>query len=149
MAFSCESSQLKLSPPLTVSHDPIPIPHSLSCSSWEFLIGLQYELSVIRGRRPYMWTIWVCSSLLFGCVPGVDHPTEKIYSLTRLCTLISVILNMLALDSSNSINCQVRIISPGSSHTRADRQCLDIAMGYLSSREPFLSDKDPRLRPLR
>ena len=45
-----------------------------------------------------MWTIWVCSSLLFGYVPCADHPSEKLYSLTRVCTLISVILNMLALD---------------------------------------------------
>ncbi|KAN0141803.1 hypothetical protein V8E53_000265 [Lactarius tabidus] len=58
---------------------------------WEFFVGLQYELSVIRGRRPYMWTIWI-------------------YSFTRLCTLISVILNMLALDSSSPINCQLWVI---------------------------------------
>ena len=93
-----------------------------------------------------MWTIWVCSSLLFGYVPGADHPSEKLYSLTRVCTLISVILNMLALDSYSPINCQVCIISPGSPYTRADRQYLDKAMGYLSSCELFLSDKDPRLR---
>ena len=27
--------------------------------SWEFLITLDYEWSVIRGHRPYRWTIWV------------------------------------------------------------------------------------------
>jgi hypothetical protein len=28
-------------------------------SSWEFVTTLDYEWSVIRGRRPYVWTIWV------------------------------------------------------------------------------------------
>ncbi len=27
--------------------------------SWEFMISLDYEWSVIRGCRPYRWTIWV------------------------------------------------------------------------------------------
>ena len=42
------------------------IPHSLPYSSWEFVTGLEYELSVIRGHRPCLWTTWVCSSLLLG-----------------------------------------------------------------------------------
>ena len=33
--------------------------------SWEFITTLDYEWSVIRGRRPYRWTIWVCI-LFFG-----------------------------------------------------------------------------------
>ena len=28
---------------------------------WEFVTTLYYEWRVIRGRRPYRWTIWVCS----------------------------------------------------------------------------------------
>ncbi len=28
---------------------------------WEFVTTLCYEWRVIRGRRPYRWTIWVCS----------------------------------------------------------------------------------------
>jgi len=35
--------------------------------SWEFMITLDYEWSVIRGRRPYRWTIWVCGLSLFFC----------------------------------------------------------------------------------
>lgn len=27
--------------------------------SWEFFTNLDYELGIIRGRRPYRWTIWV------------------------------------------------------------------------------------------
>jgi hypothetical protein len=27
--------------------------------SWEFITTLDYEWSVIRGRRPYRWSIWV------------------------------------------------------------------------------------------
>ncbi len=29
-------------------------------SSWEFFTTLNFEWDVIRGRRPYRWTIWVC-----------------------------------------------------------------------------------------
>jgi hypothetical protein len=58
---------------------------------WEFFITLDYEWSIIRGHRPYRWTIWI-------------------YSLTRVCTLIAVILTMLAFDSSSPINCQLWVI---------------------------------------
>jgi hypothetical protein len=34
-------------------------------SSWEFITTLDYEWSVIRGRRPYRWSIWVRSDALF------------------------------------------------------------------------------------
>ena len=30
-------------------------------SSWEFVSTLNYELDIIRGRRSYRWTIWVCN----------------------------------------------------------------------------------------
>ncbi|KAI9432741.1 hypothetical protein H4582DRAFT_2061560 [Lactarius indigo] len=58
---------------------------------WEFFITLEYELSVLRRRRPYQWPIWV-------------------YSLTRVCTLVAVILNMLGFDASSPINCHLWII---------------------------------------
>jgi hypothetical protein len=32
---------------------------------WEFFTTLDYEWSVIRGRRPYRWTIWVSGDGLF------------------------------------------------------------------------------------
>lgn len=48
----------------------------------------------------------------FGHIPSAGHPSEKIYSFTRVCTLITLILNMVGFDSSIPINCQVRIISP-------------------------------------
>jgi len=41
-------------------------------SSWEFATTLDYEWSIIWGRRPYRWTVWI-------------------YSLTRLATLTTVI----------------------------------------------------------
>ena len=33
--------------------------------SWEFFTTLDYEWSVIRGRREYRWTIWVCIDARF------------------------------------------------------------------------------------
>ena len=34
-------------------------------SSWEFVTTLDYEWSVIRGHRPFRWTIWVRINALF------------------------------------------------------------------------------------
>ena len=34
-----------------------------STSSWEFFSTLDYEWDVIRGRRPYRWTVLVCGVL--------------------------------------------------------------------------------------
>lgn len=36
--------------------------------SWEFFVNLDYEWSVIRGRRPYRWTIWVCNDMRYYLV---------------------------------------------------------------------------------
>ncbi|KAH9974539.1 hypothetical protein BGW80DRAFT_146035 [Lactifluus volemus] len=55
---------------------------------WEFFTTLDFEWNVIRGRRPYRWTIWI-------------------YSLTRISTLLVVILNMIAFDASRPIHCQL------------------------------------------
>ena len=61
--------------------------------------------------------------------------------MTRVCTLVSVILNMLAFDTSSPINCQVCILSLGSSKPRPDRKRLGKALGYLSSRKQSLSEE--------
>jgi len=53
---------------------------------WEFVTTLDYEWSVIRGRRPYRWTIWI-------------------YSLTRLATLLAIVTLLVYLDFPQA--CQV------------------------------------------
>ncbi|KAI9458814.1 hypothetical protein F5148DRAFT_314819 [Russula earlei] len=58
---------------------------------WEFLTSLDYEWSVIRGRRPFRWTILV-------------------YSFARLSLLMSVILNKVGVENTARINCQVLAI---------------------------------------
>ncbi len=45
----------------------------LSCTSirtysWEYVTTLHFELDIIRGRRSYRWTIWVCSDRSFSPV---------------------------------------------------------------------------------
>ncbi|KAF8487278.1 hypothetical protein DFH94DRAFT_849689 [Russula ochroleuca] len=57
---------------------------------WEYITTLEYEWDVIRGRRPYRWTIWV-------------------YSLARTATLISVILNLIQFNILTPINCQTLV----------------------------------------
>ncbi|KAH9970478.1 hypothetical protein BJV74DRAFT_990521 [Russula compacta] len=61
-----------------------------STYSWEFFTTLDYEWSVIRGHRPYRWTIWI-------------------YSFTRLTTLAVVILVIVGLDGMTPHNCQVTV----------------------------------------
>ncbi|KAH9962347.1 hypothetical protein BC827DRAFT_213687 [Russula dissimulans] len=53
---------------------------------WEFFTHLDYEWSVIRGHRPYRWTIWI-------------------YSTTRPATLLAVIIDLVALDMTAPTNC--------------------------------------------
>ncbi|KAN0118816.1 hypothetical protein V8E52_004927 [Russula decolorans] len=55
---------------------------------WEFFTTLHYEWDVIRGHRPYRWTIWI-------------------YSLTRVAALMAIVLNMISLDNPDKVNCQV------------------------------------------
>ncbi|KAH9978391.1 hypothetical protein BJV74DRAFT_798427 [Russula compacta] len=40
---------------------------------WEFIITLDYEWSIFRGRRPYRWTVWM-------------------YSITRVATLLAMVV---------------------------------------------------------
>jgi len=58
---------------------------------WEFVTNLGFEWSVIQGRRPYKWTIWI-------------------YSLTRMAGLATVIMNLILLNTTAIINCQVSAI---------------------------------------
>jgi len=58
---------------------------------WEFLTTLHYEWSVIKGHRPYRWTIWV-------------------YSLTRVAALVAVVLDILLITITTPVNCQLEII---------------------------------------
>ena len=93
------------------SHVDLQDSRSLPCVfSWEFFTTLDYEWSIIQGRRPYRWTIWVRStaSLFF---PPTDLHSDihrlQIYSLTRVAALLSVIVNIIGFDASKPINCQV------------------------------------------
>jgi len=53
MVSSCESAWHR---PVAVMICPLSL---LPTASWEFLTTLDYEWSIIRGRRPYRWSIWV------------------------------------------------------------------------------------------
>ncbi|KAH9977430.1 hypothetical protein BJV74DRAFT_154989 [Russula compacta] len=59
---------------------------------WEFLITLGYEWSVIRGHRPYRWTIWI-------------------YSLSRVAALAAVARNIVSVDITTQISCHATIVS--------------------------------------
>ena len=78
---------------------------------------LDFELDVIRRRRPYRWTIWVRNDRRCSRLPSstlrtwVEFSVRQIYSLTRLSTLMAVILNFVAFDTTTPINCQARVTS--------------------------------------
>ncbi|KAH9993516.1 hypothetical protein BJV74DRAFT_884378 [Russula compacta] len=57
---------------------------------WEFVTNLDYEWSIIRGRRPYRWTIWI-------------------YTITRLAALMAVVLTFLNLDVTTRFSCEALI----------------------------------------
>jgi hypothetical protein len=52
MAYTCGSARYAVRQ--TLSSLPL-------ISSWEFVTTLDYEWSVFRRRRQYLWTIWVSS----------------------------------------------------------------------------------------
>jgi hypothetical protein len=87
----------------------------LCVPSWEFITTLDYEWSVIQGRRPYRWTIWVSIVLLGLMRPTAEPQTDviplQVHSLTRVATLLAVIVNMIGFDSASPINCQVSPVS--------------------------------------
>ncbi|KAH9985896.1 hypothetical protein BJV74DRAFT_549047 [Russula compacta] len=58
---------------------------------WELLTTFDHEWSVIRGRRPYRWTI-------------------LLYSFIRVTTLVAIILAIVTLDAMSQYNCQVTTI---------------------------------------
>jgi len=57
---------------------------------WEFIQGLEYEYSIITGRRKFTWT-------------------APIYLAGRWSTLLLIIIEFLQLDTSFAINCQAMI----------------------------------------
>ena len=67
---------------------------------------LDYELNVIRGRRPHGWSIWVRDlDTIFSSWVELSH--GKIYSLSRVTTLLAVVLNFVEFNTKTQINCQV------------------------------------------
>ena len=97
MVSTCESSLLR-QPPVHTGHT--------HASSWEFFMTLDYELNVIRGQRPHGWSIWVrdVDPLV---PPWVELSHWKIYSLSRVATLLAVVLNFVEFNTKTQIDCQV------------------------------------------
>ncbi|KAF8499722.1 hypothetical protein F5888DRAFT_105780 [Russula emetica] len=59
---------------------------------WEVVTSLYYEWNVIRGRQSYQCTIWI-------------------YSLSRLATLMVVVLNLVSFTVTSPLNCQAMVTS--------------------------------------
>ncbi|KAI0282828.1 hypothetical protein BGY98DRAFT_62547 [Russula aff. rugulosa BPL654] len=55
---------------------------------WEFVTTLDYEWNLFRRRRAFRWTIWV-------------------YFITRIATLLAVVLSLVAINVTARYNCKV------------------------------------------
>ncbi|KAH9988691.1 hypothetical protein BJV77DRAFT_729994 [Russula vinacea] len=55
---------------------------------WDFITTLDFEWSIIQGRRRYRWTIWI-------------------YSLSRMAALANVINNLILFNLNTPFNCQL------------------------------------------
>jgi hypothetical protein len=70
--------------------------------SWEIVTTLDYEWNVIRGRRPYRWTIWVC-----------NHSPFSACSVTLLCeTDCCVVVALLSYPCGHPRGCRYECIHP-------------------------------------
>ena len=81
--------------------------------SWEFVTNLDYEWSVIWGHRPFRWTTCVSINALFLLSLGPDaelvHPFWQIYIITRIFTLVAIILTLMGMDDTARYDCEVRM----------------------------------------
>jgi hypothetical protein len=41
-------------------------------ASWETVLSMSFEVDVLRGKRPYRWTIWVGSLAALGHYHGLN-----------------------------------------------------------------------------
>ncbi|KAF8491204.1 hypothetical protein F5888DRAFT_1075248 [Russula emetica] len=93
-SFVFRDRMTRFSDPVVVLHDYAVLKYFWHTTNglyiWEYLTTLDFELDVIRGRRPYRYTIWI-------------------YSLARVGTLMAVILSLVDLDTTTPINCQAWI----------------------------------------
>jgi hypothetical protein len=99
----------------TCGCDPLCRPTALTSTlRWEYLTTLDFELDVIQRRRPYRWTIWVGNDRRHSrltLTTWVEFPVRQIYSLTRVSTLMAVILSFVSLDTTTPLNCQAGVTS--------------------------------------
>jgi len=58
---------------------------------WEFVTTLDFEWSVIRKHRPFLWTMWV-------------------YTFTRIFTLIAIIFTLVGMNSTSRNRCEVETV---------------------------------------
>ena len=75
--------------------------------SWETVMTVGFELDVLRGKRPYRWTIWVSSLLEIGSHYHLIK--NQIYLGTRYFGLLGFVLLLINIDSVR-LNCQVRLV---------------------------------------
>ncbi|KAI0052077.1 hypothetical protein FA95DRAFT_50322 [Auriscalpium vulgare] len=58
---------------------------------WEYFTNLHYEWEFIKRKRPYRWTIWL-------------------YSVTRFCALMNIILGLVAFNTQRPLNCELWLL---------------------------------------
>ena len=74
--------------------------------SWEIAFTLGFELDIIRGKRPYRWTIWVSRLPQLDRSPGPERMTRQLYLGTRYFGLATFIVFFLDTDGGK-VPCHV------------------------------------------
>jgi hypothetical protein len=72
--------------------------------SWEIVFTLGFELDIIRGKRPYRWTIWV--SRLPLLIDPLERMTRQLYLGTRYFGLATFIVFFIDTDGGK-VPCHV------------------------------------------
>jgi hypothetical protein len=75
--------------------------------SWEIVTTVGFELDVLRGKRPYRWTIWV--SFLHKTESHYHLNGHQLYLGTRYAGLLGFVFLFIIVDRDGGgwINCQV------------------------------------------
>ena len=65
--------------------------------SWETVLSMSFEMDVLRGKRPYRWTIWVGSLAALGHYHGLTWSSYILEHVTQLYLGLSYSLSIATL----------------------------------------------------
>jgi len=106
---------------------------------WEYFTTLEYEWSILRGRRPYRWTIWVYSLARLSTLVGISFVISLSFLSTAAASLL-IVLRIIAIWNRKKLavgislavwGCNVGFLIQGAARIRsgwvfASRTCVPL-----------------------